>query len=158
MEGSLPFLIFLILQIILIYFFRKNLKENFFLLKVNIVWRIFNRQKFRKYKDNLDKEFNATVQKLVLERLKEEQTFKAKTDNKKPLTYFIKSHPEIDINFTFSFVSFFVAFGAILLQAEVGINIFSTVFGGTAALFFLYSTPVAIIQFIGILHKWRSQV
>ena len=139
MEGSLPFLIFLILQIILIYFFRKNLKENFFLLKVNIVWRIFNRQKFRKYKDNLDKEFNATVQKLVLERLKEEQTFKAKTDNKKPLTYFIKSHPEIDINFTFSFVSFFVAFGAILLQAEVGINIFLQFLGYSCIIFFIFN-------------------
>ncbi len=91
MAEYLPFLIFLILQIILIYFFQKNLKENFFLLKVNIVWRIFNRQKFRKYKDNLDKEFNAAVQKLVLERLKEEQTFKTKTDKKNLLLPSLKA-------------------------------------------------------------------
>tara|TARA_B100001758_G_C17862995_1_gene329941 strand:+ start:51 stop:518 length:468 start_codon:yes stop_codon:yes gene_type:complete len=153
-EYWLNILLYLI-PITALYFLPKEKKIS---LKANIVWRIFNRQKFRKYKDNLDKEFNAAVQKLVLERLKEEQTFKAKTENKKPLTYFIKSHPDIDVNFKFSFVSFFLAFGAILIQAEVGINIFSTVIGGTAALFFLYSTPVAIIQFIGILHKWRSQV
>lgn len=156
------FLIFLILQIILIHWLiglqnvQKNLKENFFLLKVNIVWRIFNRQKFRKHKDNLDKEFNAAVQKGVLERLKEEKTFKAKT--KKPLTYFIKSHPDIDVYFKMIFFSFFIALAAILLQADFGPNAISIVLGFPAGLYLMYAIPTAIIQFIRIVYKWRSQV
>lgn len=149
-----PFLIFLI-PIIAIYYFPKVPKENFFLLKANIVWRIFNRQKFRTYKDNLDKEFNAAVQKVVLERLKEE-TFKAKT--KKPLTYFIKSHPEINEHFKMFFFSFFIALAAILLQADIGPNAISIVLGYPAGLCLMYSTPIAIVQFIRILFKWRYQV
>ncbi len=123
-------------------------------LKANLVWRIFNKQKFENYKEDQKKEFNTLVQKLVIERIKEERNPKSP---KHPLIYFIRAHPDIEVNFGLSVSSFFVLLASIMLQMDVGINAISTGIGGLAGLIFIGSTPIAIIQFIGILHKWRSQ-